>query len=404
MPFTVRIQNFQSIEDATIVVDGLTVITGPNNSGKTAAMRAVKGVFTNPPAGPLVRNGCNFLIVTIVFGDGSTIVWEKGWEKPDQKGKAINQYTINGKRIETVGRGVPPEIESFGVREIQAASDKIWPQIADQFDGTLFLVNRPGSSIAEALSDVERVGKLSTALKASEKDRRSVQSELKIRRKDLEQSKTALEKYDGLGFVSDQIKSLSKFQDVIDSQGSRIIEVSALKSKYDSALGKSNYLSGFDPGVVPSLDRVEKLKKAVDKVSEYHKKFNSAKLTVGKLSGFDSVSLPNSDESTRLKDELKSVSDLNNKLIKSTNDYSRYSSFSAPDLPEASSATATRQSITSLQLLIERYNKASKDCSDLEKSLRSLATSVSEAEDQVVILLGDRGLCPTCNTVHNGSH
>ncbi len=39
----VRVKNFQSIREAEVEVKGLTVITGPNNSGKTAFMRAVKG-------------------------------------------------------------------------------------------------------------------------------------------------------------------------------------------------------------------------------------------------------------------------------------------------------------------------------------------------------------------------
>ena len=190
MAVQVRVQNFQSIADASVSIDGLTVVTGANNSGKTAFMRAIRGVFTNAPPGPLVRHGCAHLSVALTFDDGTSVLWEKGWEKPGRKGKTINRYTVNGKQIATVGRGVPPEVESLGVREISAASDRVWPQIAQQFDGTLFLVNRPGSAVAEALSDVERVGALSSALKASEKDRRSANAELKVRRKDVEGHKT----------------------------------------------------------------------------------------------------------------------------------------------------------------------------------------------------------------------
>ena len=36
MPLKVRVRNFQSIEDATLVIDGLTVVTGTNNAGKSA--------------------------------------------------------------------------------------------------------------------------------------------------------------------------------------------------------------------------------------------------------------------------------------------------------------------------------------------------------------------------------
>ena len=42
----VRVQNYQSIEDAEIELEGLTVITGTNNSGNSAVLRAVAGVFS----------------------------------------------------------------------------------------------------------------------------------------------------------------------------------------------------------------------------------------------------------------------------------------------------------------------------------------------------------------------
>jgi energy-coupling factor transporter ATP-binding protein EcfA2 len=148
MAVTVRVKNFQSIKDAELKISGLTVITGPNNSGKTAFLRAIRGLFTNAPSGPLVRQGEQNLSVYMMFDDGNSVFWEKG---------KVNQYTVNGKTLSSVGRGVPPEVEALGVREISAGSEKIWPQVARQFDGTLFLVDRPGATMAEALSDVERV-------------------------------------------------------------------------------------------------------------------------------------------------------------------------------------------------------------------------------------------------------
>ena len=82
MAVQVRLKNFQSIEDASLRVEGLTVITGTNHSGKTAVMRAIRGLFTNAPAGPLVRHGAAHLTVALTFDDGTEVVWEKGWEKP----------------------------------------------------------------------------------------------------------------------------------------------------------------------------------------------------------------------------------------------------------------------------------------------------------------------------------
>ena len=97
MATTVHVRDFQSIQDAIIIIDGFTVVTGPNNSGKSALQRAIRGVFTNPPAGSLVRHGAKYLSVTITFSDGQTVCWEKG--------SKVNRYIVNGKLIDNVGRG-----------------------------------------------------------------------------------------------------------------------------------------------------------------------------------------------------------------------------------------------------------------------------------------------------------
>lgn len=247
MPFTIRVRNFQSIKDVTLRVAGLTVITGPNNSGKSAVLRALRGVFTNAPAGSYIRHGAGFLTVDLTFDDGQTVTWEKGTEKPDGKGKAINRYTVNGKVLDGVGRGVPPEVEALGVREI---SGGLWPQIAKQFDGTLFLVDKPGSVVAEALSDVERVGKLSEALRASESDRRNIASEVKVRRADESRLRARLAQFDGLGPVLEGVDSLSL--NALQAQANLLAHLRDLAAKLRVAREDFAYYEGFTSVRVPT--------------------------------------------------------------------------------------------------------------------------------------------------------
>lgn len=258
MAFTVRVRDFQAIKDVTLRVSGLTVVTGTNNSGKTSLMRAVRGVFTNPPAGPLVRLGSAYLSVDLTFDDGHTLTWEKGHEKPGGKGKAINRYTIDGKTLEGVGRGVPSEIEALGVRGITAGSEETWPQIARQFDGNLFLVDRPGSVVAEALSDVERVGKLSDALRASESDRRAVVSEVKIRRADCVRLHDRLKQFGspdspgGFDEVLDQIKRASQTHVAdLDATALKLAALRELAARLEKAREQVAGLAGFSANTTP---------------------------------------------------------------------------------------------------------------------------------------------------------
>ena len=449
MAVRVRVQNFQSIEDATLEIDGLTAITGTNNSGKTAVMRAIRGVFTNAPAGPLVRHGCAHLTVTLTFDDGTTIVWEKGWEKPGRKGKTVNQYTINGMKIATVGRGVPPEVEALGVREVRAASDRVWPQIASQHTGNLFLVDRPGSAVAEALSDVERVGKLTAALKSSEKDRRAVNSELKVRRKDVEVYKTEVSKFDGLDVVGGEIRDLDVIQkDLFGRQKSDLDEVSDLlgrhqtassvtealagfdpdvvpdqqhaeklsdwsrkigvvqgySDQYTRALASTKALESFDPTVVPDSQRVEKLQRAVETVGDYRDQHRKARGVVDALDGFSGVVIPDADDLVSRGQRIETVRTYAVRHQEAADLVQSFADFVSPDLPGSDLFDDLRESIESAISLRDRLNVARENLEELKSNIQQTADDLAEAEADVIRLLGDRGVCPTCNTVHEGGH
>lgn len=404
MPVRVRIQNFQSIEDETVTIDGLTVITGPNNSGKTSIMRAVRGVFTNAPAGPLVRHGAAHLTVTLTFDDGTVIIWEKGWEKPGRKGKTVNRYTINGKELPTVGRGSPSEVEALGVCEIQAASDRVWPQIASQFDGTLFLINRPGSSVAEALSDVEKVGQLTKALKRSEKDRRSAVSELKVRRKDKKTYKDAVDQFAGLDDVRDQIKGLSK--DTVQKPYQSLLEARVLQGKLLSSREEVQALEGFDPSALPESDRTQDLREArttlVDTV-KLSGRYQSARATVDALEGFV-VQSPDATKVQQARATLKATSDLRQKLQAVRGESQKLREWSEPSFPDPVRVTRLREAVGRLSDFRDRHQKARDLVASLASSEEQAEAQAQEAEAMVRTALGERGLCPTCQTVHEGSH
>ena len=404
MAVRVRVQNFQSIEDVAIEIDGLTVITGTNNSGKTAVMRAIRGVFTNAPAGPLVRHGCAHLTVSLTFDDGATIVWGKGWEKPNRKGKTINRYTINGKQIATVGRGVPPEVEALGVREINAASDRVWPQIAAQMSGDLFLVDRPGSAVAEALSDVERVGKLTSALKASEKDRRSTVSELKVRRKDVTSHQEAWDKYIGLDSVGGVVRGLGDTRSALVESERGITEIRALADRYETSRRTLAELDGFDPDVIPDPAKSRKLSQAVAMVAGFRDQHSAAKNGVDFLDGFDPDVIPDSEAVVELLREITTVTRCRERLTSTQALVNSFVGLPDMDLPTTDHIVQARAALSVVLDFHHRCISANTDINAAATEAKHNAQELSEAEAEVIRLLGDRGVCPTCNTIHEGSH
>lgn len=235
MTVKIRVQNFQSIADSEIEVSGLTVITGANNRGKSALHRAVYGAVTNSKGTSFVRYGTPHCTVTLTFGDGHTLVW--------QKGDGVNSYTVDGKVLNKVGAGVPPkEVQDLGIVPIEAAGRSIWPQFAHQFTGQVFLLDQPGSVLAESIADVTRVGVLNEALRNTQSERRAASSELKVRVEDLAKLELQESSYAGL----DAAEALAREAEALD------LEVASLQ-------GQLQDITGIQKGIETLTDAVGEL-------------------------------------------------------------------------------------------------------------------------------------------------
>ena len=395
----VRIQNFQSIEDAEVEIDGFTVITGPNNSGKSAVMRAIRGVFTNAPAGPLVRHGAKNLSVGIVFPDGTDLIWEKG-------GK-VNRYTLNGKELNSVGRGVPAEVAALGVAEIKAGSDRLWPQIAEQFTGSLFLVNRPGSVVAEALSDVDRVGTLTEALRLAESDRRSCSSELKVRRKDLQAHREQAAFYEGLDEVLATVNSLEDRRTQLDKDETEVTTLGALSFQWDTTSAEVRRYVGFEEVVIPSVEDTEGavgLRNDLSEAMSLQHRYVEAKGVAEATAGFDGVlgRLPTlkdqQDDTAAIREELIATRELTSRWNRLKAEADSYG-VPIPPIPVADKADKLRQALEVVEEYKIEVTEAADRVAKLDIHFEEIGSEIQEAQREVDILLGSRGVCPTCNTV-----
>lgn len=248
MPFTVRVQNFQSITDATLVVDKFTTITGPNNTGKSAFLRAVQGLFRNTKGTDFVRRGATHCSVQITFEDGASVTWEKG--------KNVNRYRINSDDwLEKVSHGVPDSVvDVLRVRAVTIANTAWWPQVGEQFNGQVFLLDKPGSVLAEAISDVERVGKLNKALQVAESDRRKARATLKIRRSDEEKTQDKLVLFHGLDDVGKRIEGLEEMREQAVKVRGALVELLRLKEALNRERSVIEKLSGVDKVQLPEKE------------------------------------------------------------------------------------------------------------------------------------------------------
>ena len=357
MAVKVHVQNFQSIADAEITVDGLTVITGANNSGKSALLRAIRGVFQNTRGDKFVRNGTKHCTVKLDFGDGQTIVWQKG-------PKFSPRYTINGGDPIKPGQGVPDEVRAFGVVPVVAGGREVWPQVAPQFSGQIFLLDEPGSVLAEAVANVDRVGRLNRALKSVESDRRSSASELKVRRSDEKKHQAHLNQFEGLGDVVEETEAIEQAAHLAGRMARALKGLVTLQDRLQRAQSTVTALQGVEDLVVPQGSDAQELLEELRPLERLQDRLGASQGQVKQLDGIDKIEVD--VDSVRADKCLAALKNL-------------------------------RKRRSRLEGARSKVGERGESLTDLEKDLVG-----SEAEAQEI--LGGLGECPTCGMVVGGDH
>lgn len=219
----IRIRNFQSLALVELDVQGLTVILGPSDIGKSALIRAVASAFYGRPGDDFIRWGASETSVEIVGApkvNGGTI--DIGWFK----GEGVNKFVVDGRTYDKVARDTPVHVQDAGYREVSIGNEDIRPQVAGQFD-RIFLLDRPGSFVHDVIAEASRLSVLLRADKNCSTDLKRQRSIQKLRQTDLEEAKTRLEsmanirefhgRVTGLKIKLSNLKGLSKQVDNIKS-------------------------------------------------------------------------------------------------------------------------------------------------------------------------------------------
>lgn len=404
MPIKVRVRNYQSIEDATLTIDGLTVLTGTNNAGKSAFFRALRGVFTNTRGSDFVRLGAKHCVVDVTFDDGRTLTWKKG--------DGTNDYVIDGSHFPNVGHGVPPEVSEFGVVPVTAGNADLWPQIAQQVTGVCFLFDRPGSVIAEAVADVDRVSQLGRALKSCESDRRGIKADIKIRRKDLTTYNERREVFAGLDEAVGTLRALEKRHAKAAKHAKATAVLVKMGERHRRARGAVEALEGLDDAhaLLPTPERVTRAQKASEVLSmarHLRQRREGFRSILGRLEGLDEVAthLP-SEARMAYADQFRKALGLTVELTM------RYEEASG-ELDRATRAQDALGGIDMDDRMIERAGKYRKalgnatglkarhvrgleEVAELDREIADQERQLAGLDEKLSTVLGTYEECPTC--------
>jgi len=160
-------KGFQSHVDSTIRLSpGLTVITGPSDSGKTAVIRAIRWLFLGEPEGDsFVNRAVGHTEVGVRRSDGAVVIKRRKGAKTSYTLEMPGESTMVFEKAD-----VPEEvIQAFGIVETKFGDFETVLNFAYQLDSP-FLISKPGSAGAKVLGKLSGTEVVDLAIKAVAKD------------------------------------------------------------------------------------------------------------------------------------------------------------------------------------------------------------------------------------------
>jgi len=148
------IDNFMAHEHTELELGpGVTILTGSNNTGKSAVVEALRCLATNPARSPnpalYIRHGAKEARVEVEVDDGTRVAWvrTKRWAKyelwPPGADEPEEYHKLQGKVPEDVARAL-----RLDQVELETRKDSVDVHLGNQRD-PVFLLNQPDSVMAE---------------------------------------------------------------------------------------------------------------------------------------------------------------------------------------------------------------------------------------------------------------
>lgn len=192
---TLRLQNFQKHKKLLIEFDPhITTIIGPTDSGKSSVIRALNYLTFNTPSGTaIIRDGANGCTVSLEVDD-KTI--------KRRRGKDVNHYEIDGKKLEAFGKGGVPD-------EVKEALKLDRLNFQYQHDSPLWLSENAGQ-VAKNLNEIVNLDLIDRVLTRLGRQARALGTELTICSNRLIRAKVDSKE---LEWVSNAEESFQKVED-----------------------------------------------------------------------------------------------------------------------------------------------------------------------------------------------
>lgn len=144
----ILLENFMAHKRTELCLGpGVNALTGPNNTGKSALVEALRCVATNPVPKHYIRHGAKKAQVTVELDDGTHVIWIR--KKQSSGYEILRPGAEKAEKYWKFGRKPPPQVlDALRLNLVELESgDPLDVHIGNQRQ-PIFLLNQPGSNAA----------------------------------------------------------------------------------------------------------------------------------------------------------------------------------------------------------------------------------------------------------------
>src|SRR4030067_1652116 len=274
---SLKIENFQShLNSCLEFSNGINVISGQSNNGKSSILRSLSWVIFNRPLGLSFKSSFSAKKDTAkitINPEADEIVREKN--------DSINQYKINNALLDTVGSNCPDEIASvlnFSELNIQSQFEKH------------FLITESAGEVGRTINGFLKLDDIDALISNISSKITSTNKELEIKKQDLDKLNLSLEKFKDYDLIENLVNQIIEYDSKVKTienkvkllsyivtEGVRVEAIiTSIENKYDGLEEEIKSLEQLWLDYNTNSALISDLKKVVTNIKELDSRIEDA--------------------------------------------------------------------------------------------------------------------------------
>lgn len=313
--------NFQSHKFTSLdFADGLNVIVGPSDNGKTSILRAIRWVFFNEPQGlGMLRNNEDFVSVRIYFNNDYSV--ERKRSKKENLYIIYNEKTGEVQEFNSLRTGLPPEVSNvMKIKKItlDKASD-INFNIQFQHDGP-FMFSYTATQKSALIGKMYNLDVVDKAIDDTNKDIKSQKSDIKRINEEIKELDEKILIYKDIEKEEKLLKDRELITKNIEESVEKLNLINSLKDKLDENKKNKEYLLER----IKDFDKILSNEALISNASKSFEVLNKYKAYKNKLD-LIKVDIDKTEAIYKKSKNITEKLDIDNTIIKNLNAFTKLS-------------------------------------------------------------------------------